>query len=149
MMEQTFLMIKPDAVQRNLIGEIVARFERKGFKLVAAKLTTISEPLAKKHYAEHDGKPFFHDLVSFITSGPVFAMVWEGENVIESSRKMMGKTNPQEAETGTIRGDFGLVMHRNIIHGSDSPESATREINLFFKKEEIQSYEKNVDYWLS
>ncbi|MRI67878.1 nucleoside-diphosphate kinase [Gracilibacillus thailandensis] len=148
-MEQTFLMIKPDAVQRNLIGEIVARFERKGFKLVAAKLTTISEPLAKKHYAEHDGKPFFHDLVSFITSGPVFAMVWEGENVIESSRKMMGKTNPQEAETGTIRGDFGLVMHRNIIHGSDSPESATREINLFFKKEEIQSYEKNVDYWLS
>ncbi|WP_026287413.1 nucleoside-diphosphate kinase [Gracilibacillus lacisalsi] len=149
MMEQTFLMIKPDAVQRNLIGEIVTRFERKGFKLVAAKLMTISEPLAKKHYAEHDGKPFFHDLVSFITSGPVFAMVWEGENVIESSRKMMGKTNPQEAETGTIRGDFGLVMHRNIIHGSDSPESATREINLFFRKEEIQSYEKNVDYWIS
>ncbi|WP_193568334.1 nucleoside-diphosphate kinase [Gracilibacillus saliphilus] len=149
MMEQTFLMIKPDAVQRNLIGEIVTRFERKGFKLVAAKLMTISEPLAKKHYAEHDGKPFFHDLVSFITSGPVFAMVWEGENVIESSRKMMGKTNPQEAETGTIRGDFGLVMHRNIIHGSDSPESATREINLFFRKEEIQSYGKNVDYWLS
>lgn len=148
-MEQTFLMIKPDAVQRNLIGEIVTRFERKGFKLVAAKLMTISEPLAKQHYAEHDGKPFFHDLVSFITSGPVFAMVWEGENVIESSRKMMGKTNPQEAETGTIRGDFGLVMHRNIIHGSDSPESATREINLFFRKEEIQSYEKNVDYWIS
>ncbi|WP_208587906.1 nucleoside-diphosphate kinase [Gracilibacillus suaedae] len=149
MMEQTFLMIKPDAVQRNLIGEIVTRFERKGFKLVAAKLMTISESLAKQHYAEHEGKSFFNDLVSFITSGPVFAMVWEGESVIEASRKMMGKTNPQEAETGTIRGDFGLVMHRNIIHGSDSPESAAREINLFFGKEEIQIYEKNVDYWLS
>ncbi|QGH34794.1 nucleoside-diphosphate kinase [Gracilibacillus salitolerans] len=148
-MEQTFLMIKPDAVQRNLIGEIIARFERKGFKLVAAKLMTISEPLAKQHYAEHKGKPFFNDLVSFITSGPVFAMVWQGENVIESSRKMMGKTNPQEAETGTIRGDFGIVTHRNIIHGSDSSESAGREINLYFSKEEIQSYEKNVDHWLS
>ncbi|MGN8647074.1 nucleoside-diphosphate kinase [Gracilibacillus sp. HCP3S3_G5_1] len=148
-MEQTFIMIKPDAVQRNLIGEIIARFERKGFKLVAAKLMTISETLAKQHYAEHDGKSFFNDLVSFITSGPVFAMVWQGENVIATSRKMMGKTNPQEAETGTIRGDYGMVTHRNIIHGSDSPESAAREINLFFNKEEIQSYEKNVDKWLS
>lgn len=148
-MEQTFIMIKPDAVQRNLIGEIIARFERKGFKLVAAKLMTISETLAKQHYAEHDGKSFFNDLVSFITSGPVFAMVLQGENVIATSRKMMGKTNPQEAETGTIRGDYGMVTHRNIIHGSDSPESAAREINLFFKKEEIQSYEKNVDKWLS
>ncbi|SFL85046.1 nucleoside diphosphate kinase [Gracilibacillus orientalis] len=149
MVEKTFLMIKPDAVQRNLIGEIVTRFERKGFKLVAAKLMTISEPLAKQHYAEHEGKPFFNNLVSFITSGPVFAMVWQGENIIESSRKMIGKTNPQEAEAGTIRGDHGIVTHRNIIHGSDSTESADREINLYFSKEEIQNYEKNVDYWLS
>ncbi|MGP4041339.1 nucleoside-diphosphate kinase [Gracilibacillus sp. D59] len=148
-MEQTFLMVKPDAVQRNLIGEIVARFEKKGFKLVAAKLLTVSEHQAKQHYAEHEGKPFYNNLISFITSGPVFAMVWQGENVIEASRKMMGKTNPLEAEIGTIRGDFGLVTHRNIIHGSDSPESADREINLYFNKDEIQSYDKNVDYWLS
>ncbi|WP_163537776.1 nucleoside-diphosphate kinase [Gracilibacillus sp. YIM 98692] len=148
-MEQTFLMIKPDAVQRNLIGDIVSRFEKKGFKLVAAKLMTISENLAKKHYEEHVDKPFFNDLVNFITSGPVFAMVWEGEKVIETSRKMMGKTNPQEAEVGTIRGDYGVVMSRNIIHGSDSTESAEREINLFFDKEELVSYKKDVDNWLS
>ncbi|MDX8046119.1 nucleoside-diphosphate kinase [Gracilibacillus sp. S3-1-1] len=149
MVEQTFLMVKPDAVQRNLIGEIVTRFERKGFKLVAAKLMTISEPLAKQHYQEHDGKPFFDSLVSFITSGPVFAMVWEGEQVISVSRKMMGKTNPQDAEIGSIRGDFGIVTHRNIIHGSDSPESAEREISLFFEKDEILTYEKNIDIWLT
>ncbi|WP_058307581.1 nucleoside-diphosphate kinase [Gracilibacillus massiliensis] len=148
-MEKTYVMIKPDAVQRNLIGKIIAKFEQKGYKLVAAKLMTISESLAKKHYAEHDGKPFFKDLVSFITSGPVFAMVWEGENVIEVSRKMMGKTNPQKAEVGTIRGDYGIVTHRNIIHGSDSVESAEREINLFFTQDELQSYSKNIDNWLS
>ncbi|SHN19607.1 nucleoside-diphosphate kinase [Gracilibacillus kekensis] len=148
-MEKTYVMIKPDAVQRNLVGKIIARFEQKGYKLVAAKLMTISESLAKKHYAEHDGKPFFKDLVSFITSGPVFAMVWEGDNVIEVSRKMMGKTNPQEAAVGTIRGDYGIVTHRNIIHGSDSVESAEREINLFFTQEELQNYSKNIDDWLS
>ncbi|GAE91364.1 nucleoside diphosphate kinase [Gracilibacillus boraciitolerans JCM 21714] len=149
-MEKTFLMIKPDGVQRNLIGMIVSRFEQKGYKLIASKLMTITEHLAKTHYAEHDGKPFFNDLVSFITSGPVFAMVWEGENVIDMSRKMMGgKTNPQEAEIGTIRGDYGVVMHRNIIHGSDSSESADREINLFFDHAELQQYNKNIDNWLS
>lgn len=147
-MEKTFLMVKPDAVQRNLIGEIVNRFEQKGFKLVAAKLMTISAEKAKQHYQEHTEKPFFNDLVSFITSGPVFAMVWEGDNVIETARKMMGKTNPQEAEVGTIRGDYGMVTHRNIIHGSDSAESAAREIKLFFKEDEILQYDKTVDQWL-
>lgn len=147
-MEKTFLMVKPDAVQRNLIGEIVSRLEQKGFKLVAAKLMTISEEKAKQHYQEHTEKPFFNDLVSFITSGPVFAMVWEGSHVIETARRMMGKTNPQEAEVGTIRGDFGMVTHRNIIHGSDSPESADREIKLFFNEEEIVQYNKNIDQWL-
>ncbi|MFC4404350.1 nucleoside-diphosphate kinase [Gracilibacillus xinjiangensis] len=148
-MERTFLMIKPDAVQRNLIGEIVGRFERKGFKLVGAKLMIISKNLAEKHYSEHEGKPFYNQLVRFITSGPVFAMVWEGEQVITAARKMMGKTNPLEAETGTIRGDFGVVTHRNIIHGSDSEESAKREIDLFFQENELHIYKKDVDNWLS
>ncbi|WP_066193206.1 MULTISPECIES: nucleoside-diphosphate kinase [Gracilibacillus] len=148
-MEKTFVMMKPDAVQRGLIGEAVSRFEQKGYTLAAAKLMTISEELAKQHYAEHEGKSFFHDLISFITSGPVFAMVWEGENIIATARQMMGKTNPQEAHPGTIRGDFGVVTHRNIIHGSDSPESAEREINLFFTNEEVQHYTKSTDAWLS
>lgn len=147
-MEQTFLMIKPDAVQRNLIGTIIKRFEQKGYKLVAGKLMQVTVDLAQEHYKEHVGKPFFDGLVDFITSGPVFAMVWEGENVIEHSRKMIGKTNPQEADPGTIRGDYGLVTHRNIIHGSDSSESAQREIGLFFKEEEIVSYQKEIDSWL-
>jgi nucleoside-diphosphate kinase len=134
-MEKTFLMVKPDGVQRNLIGEIVSRFERKGFQLVAAKLMTASEDLAKEHYTEHKERPFFGELVDFITSGPVFAMVWEGENVISSARTMMGKTNPAESAPGTIRGDFATVLSQNIIHGSDSPESAEREINLWFKGE--------------
>lgn len=148
-MEKTFLMVKPDGVQRNLIGKIVQRFEEKGFKLVGAKLMAIPDELAKKHYGEHLGKPFFGDLVEFITSGPVFAMVWEGENVIDSARHMIGSTNPQEAANGTIRGDFGMVLHRNIIHGSDSLESATREIDLFFKREELCTYSKQVDQWIS
>ncbi|WP_277677939.1 nucleoside-diphosphate kinase [Gracilibacillus dipsosauri] len=147
-MERTFLMVKPDGVQRNLIGDIVSRFEQKGFKIVGAKLMTISKSLAQKHYAEHEGKPFFDQLVEFITSGPVFAMVWEGEEVISTARKMMGKTNPSTAEVGTIRGDYGMVTHRNIIHGSDSEESAEREISLFFNKEELIEYPKDVDNWL-
>ncbi|GAA0297133.1 nucleoside-diphosphate kinase [Gracilibacillus halotolerans] len=147
-MEQTFLMIKPDAVQRNLIGTIIGKFEQKGFKLVAAKLMQVNETLAEEHYKEHIGKPFFKGLVEFITSGPVFAMVWEGENIIENSRQLIGKTNPLEAAPGTIRGDYGIVTHRNIIHGSDSKESADREIGLFFKEEEILSYQKEIDSWL-
>ncbi|MFC0299431.1 nucleoside-diphosphate kinase [Virgibacillus soli] len=147
-MEKTFLMVKPDGVQRNLIGDIVSRFERKGFKLAGAKLMQISDELAKEHYGEHKERPFFGELVDFITSGPVFAMVWEGENVIKTARDMMGKTNPAEAAPGTIRGDFGVTVGKNIIHGSDSPESAEREINLFFKKAELVSYTKINDEWI-
>lgn len=139
-MEKTFLMIKPDGVQRNLIGPIVSRLENKGFKIVGAKLMQVSEELAKTHYQEHAEKPFFGELVDFITSGPVFAMVLEGENVISTARLVVGSTNPQEAAPGTIRGDFGLTVGKNIIHGSDSPESAEREIGLFFDKAEILDY---------
>jgi len=147
-MERTFLMVKPDGVQRNLIGDIVARFEQKGFKLAGAKLMTISTDLAETHYGEHKERPFFGELVDFITSGPVFAMVWEGENVVSSARTMMGKTNPSEALPGTIRGDYGINVGKNIIHGSDSLESASREIDLFFDEKELNSYNKQQDAWI-
>jgi nucleoside-diphosphate kinase len=147
-MEKTFLMVKPDGVQRNLIGEIVNRFERKGFQLVGAKLMQISNELASEHYGEHKERPFFGELVDFITSGPVFAMVWEGENVIKTAREMMGKTNPADAAPGTIRGDFGVTVGKNVIHGSDSPESAEREINLFFDQKELVSYTKQDHSWI-
>jgi nucleoside-diphosphate kinase len=146
--EKTFLMVKPDGVQRNLVGEIVNRFERKGFKLVGAKLMQISEELASEHYGEHKERPFFGELVDFITSGPVFAMVWEGENVIKIAREMMGKTNPLEAAPGTIRGDFGVTVGKNVIHGSDSPASAEREINLFFDQKELVAYSKQDSNWI-
>ncbi|HET7629262.1 MAG TPA: nucleoside-diphosphate kinase [Bacillales bacterium] len=147
-MEQTFLMVKPDGVQRNLIGEIVGRFEKKGFQLVGAKLMTISKELAEQHYAEHKERPFFGDLVDFITSSPVFAMVWEGENVIATARNMMGATNPSESAPGTIRGDYAVQVSQNIIHGSDSPASAEREIGLFFNKDELLSYNKTINHWV-
>ncbi|MEK5324856.1 nucleoside-diphosphate kinase [Aeribacillus sp. FSL M8-0254] len=147
-MEKTFLMVKPDGVQRQLIGQIVSRFEQKGLKLIGAKLMKISEELAQQHYGEHKEKPFFNELVQFITSGPVFAMVWEGENAIEIARQMMGKTNPKDALSGTIRGDFGLTVGKNVIHGSDSPESAEREIQLFFKAEELVEYDREIDVWI-
>ncbi|WP_430785550.1 nucleoside-diphosphate kinase [Virgibacillus flavescens] len=147
-MEKTFLMVKPDGVQRNLVGEIVKRFESKGFKLVGAKLMVISDDLAKTHYGEHKERPFFGELVDFITSGPVFAMSWEGENVIKSAREMMGKTNPLDAAPGTIRGDLGVTVGKNIIHGSDSAESAERELNLFFDEKELTSYSKEDNNWI-
>ncbi|MGY0691775.1 nucleoside-diphosphate kinase [Virgibacillus sp. FSP13] len=147
-MEKTFLMVKPDGVQRNLIGDIVSRFERKGFQLSGAKLMTISKDLAENHYGEHKERPFFGELVDFITSGPVFAMVWEGENVIATAREMMGKTNPQEAAPGTIRGDFGVTVGKNVIHGSDSPESAEREIGLFFDESDVLTYSKQDSAWI-
>ncbi len=147
-MERTFLMVKPDGVQRSLIGEIVNRFERKGFKLIGAKLIRLSETQAETHYAEHIGRPYFDDLISFITSGPVFAMVWQGDQVIALSRTMMGKTNSLEAIPGTIRGDFGVHTNRNLIHGSDSPENAEREINIFFKPEELLEYDKDILRWI-
>ncbi|CAM3443057.1 nucleoside-diphosphate kinase [Cytobacillus oceanisediminis] len=148
-MERTFLMVKPDGVQRNLIGEIVSRFEKKGFQLVGGKLMSISKELAEEHYGEHKERPFFGELVEFITSGPVFAMVWEGENVIATARQMMGSTNPKDAAPGTIRGDFGITVGKNVIHGSDSPASAEREIGLFFKEEEKVEYTKLMNEWIN
>jgi nucleoside-diphosphate kinase len=147
-MEKTFIMVKPDGVQRGLIGEIVSRFEKKGFQLVGAKFMTVSRELAEKHYAEHKEKPFFGELVDFITSGPVFAMVWQGNNIIATARQMMGKTNPADAAPGTIRGDFGVNVAMNIVHGSDSPESAEREIALWFGGEELVNYEKTINKWI-
>ncbi len=148
MMERTFLMVKPDGVQRSLIGEIVSRFERKGLKLVGAKLMMVNEELAERHYAEHKGKPFYPPLIDFITSGPVFAMVWEGDNVIALTRALIGKTNAVEAAPGTIRSDYAVHTNFNLIHGSDSPENAEREIGIFFRPEELASYEQTIQRWI-
>jgi nucleoside-diphosphate kinase len=147
-MERTFLMVKPDGVQRGLIGEIVARFERKGLQLVAAKFMRISPELAERHYGEHKGKPFYPPLIDFITSGPVFAMVWQGDNVIALTRGLIGKTNAAEAAPGTIRSDFAVHTNFNLIHGSDSPESAEREIGIFFSPEELVDYEQTIQRWI-
>lgn len=147
-MEKTFLMVKPDGVQRGLIGEIVTRFERKGLKLIAAKFMRITPELAERHYAEHVGKPFYPPLVDFVTSGPVFAMVWQGEQVIGLTRAMIGKTNALEAAPGTIRSDFAVHTNFNLIHGSDSPESAEREIGIFFGPDELMAYEQTIGQWI-
>ncbi|NLV16808.1 MAG: nucleoside-diphosphate kinase [Syntrophomonadaceae bacterium] len=132
-MEQTFFMIKPDGVRRGLIGSIISRLETKGFRLVALKMLTISPEMAREHYAEHQGKSFFNELTDFITSGPVVAMVWEGPAVIKAVRTMMGATDPAEADPGTIRGDMAVSLSENVVHGSDSPIAAAREIGLFFR----------------
>lgn len=147
-MDRTYVMVKPDGVQRNLVGEIIARFEKRGIKIAALKMLRISRELAEKHYGEHKGKPFFEPLVDFITSGPVVAMVLEGKDVVSTARDMMGATNPLKAVPGTIRGSFGMDVGRNVVHGSDSPESAAREIGLFFAPEEVMDYNKEVDSWL-
>lgn len=141
-------MIKPDGVQRGLISDILKRYESKGLKIVAMKLMQISEEMARKHYAKHLNKDFFPELIRFITSGPVVALVLEGDNAIEVVRKLNGETNPQKASLGTIRGDFGISKTKNIVHGSDSKESAEREIQLFFSESEILSYERAIDEWL-
>lgn len=133
--EKTFLMVKPDGVERQVVGDIIDRFERRGFVMRGAKLMVISRELAEQHYAEHKERPFFGELVDFITSGPVFAMVWEGESVISLARIMMGATKPEDAQPGTIRGDYAVTVSQNVIHGSDSPASAEREIKLFFGEE--------------
>ena len=147
--ERTFVMIKPDAVQRGLIGEIIRRFEKKGIKLVALKLVSVDRELAEKHYGIHKGKPFFEPTVEYITSSPVVVMVLEGINAIEMVRGMMGKTDPQKAEMGTIRGDFGQFIGRNIVHGSDGPDTAEFEINLWFKPEEISDFKRIDEIWLT
>lgn len=135
--ERTFAMVKPDGVKRHLVGEIVSRIEKKGLKIVGLKLLKIPREMAEHHYGEHKGKPFFEGLVSFITSGPVVAMVLEGENAISEWRKMMGATNPKDAAPGTIRGDYAKIIDENVAHGSDAPETAEREIGIFFKTEEL------------
>ena len=145
--EKTFIAIKPDGVQRGFISEIIGRFERKGFKLVALKQLIPSKELAQKHYGVHKERPFFNDLVDFISSGPVVAMVWEGEGVISNARKMIGATKTLEAEPGTIRGDLAVNIGRNIIHGSDGPDTASFEINLWFKNEEICDWNQSDSIW--
>ena len=131
-MERTLILVKPDAFARNLTGEIIARFERKGLRLVALKLMTMTRELAEQHYAEHVGKGFFDELVEFITSGPLVAMVLEGESAIEAARQVIGATNPLQANTGSIRGDYAIAVGQNMVHGSDGPESSAREVGLFF-----------------
>lgn len=147
-MERTFIAIKPDGVQRKLVAEIIGRFEKKGFTLVGLKFLQPSRELAEQHYAVHRERPFFTGLVEFITSGPVVAMVWEGDGVIASARKIIGATKPLEAEPGTIRGDFGVNIGRNLIHGSDAPETAQQEISLWFKSEELVSWTPTIYTWL-
>ncbi|GET38848.1 MULTISPECIES: nucleoside-diphosphate kinase [Microseira] len=147
-MERTFLAVKPDGVQRQLVGEIIRRFETKGFTLVGLKLMQVSRELAEQHYDVHRERPFFSGLVDFITSGPVVAMVWEGEGVVASARKIIGATNPLTAEPGTIRGDFGVSIGRNLIHGSDAIETARREVSLWFKDEELVSWQPSITSWL-
>jgi nucleoside-diphosphate kinase len=131
-MERTLILVKPDAFARNLTGEIIARFERKGLALLALKLMTIDRELAERHYAEHLGKPFFGELVEFITSGPLVAMVLAGEEAVEAARQVIGATNPLQASPGSIRGDYAIAVGQNMVHGSDSAESAAREVSLFF-----------------
>ena len=147
--ERTFVMIKPDAVQRGFIGEIINRFEKKGLKIVAMKFVSVSKELAEKHYGIHKGKPFFKPTVDYITSSPVVAIVLEGINAINMVRNMMGKTNPQDAAMGSIRGDYGQFIGRNIVHGSDGPDTAEFEINLWFKPEEISNYKRIDEVWLT
>ena len=146
-MEQTYLMVKPDGVQRGLCGEILSRFEKKGLKIVAMKMMVISKETAENHYGEHKGKPFYPSLTGFMHSSAVVAMVWEGNNVVAIARKMMGATKPLESAPGTIRGDFGCDMGHNVIHGSDSVESAQREINLWFP-EGLVEYTKDDEKWV-
>ena len=148
MIQKSFVMMKPDAVSRRLMGKILSRFEEKGLQVIAVKLMQIDEDLAKTHYGEHAEKPFFEDLVTYITSSPSLAMVIKGEDAISTIRKMVGATNPLEADLGTIRGDFAMDTGRNIIHASDSPESAEREINLFFNEDEICDYSIVYNIWI-
>lgn len=147
-MEITLVLVKPDGVQRGLVGKIISRLENKGFRLAALKLMNVSRKLAEEHYGEHVDKPFFGNLVRFITSSPIVAMAIEGENAVQVVRTTMGLTNPQEASPGTIRGDFALTIGMNLIHGSDSGESAVRELDLFFGPSEILEYSRDVERWI-
>jgi len=147
--ERTLILVKPDALQRGLAGEVLSRFERRGLRLVGLRLVHIDEALARRHYAEHEGKPFMEGLVSFITSAPVVAAVLEGPHAVAAVRQTMGATNPLEAATGSIRGDLALDLGRNLVHGSDSPESAAREIALFFAGEPLVEWSSDRDRWVA
>ena len=147
-MERTLILVKPDAVQRGLVGEILRRLEQRGLRVVGLKLIQVDRRLAERHYGEHVGKPFYEGLVRYITACPIVAAVFEGTNAVEAVRGTMGKTNPLEAGPGTIRGDLGLEIGRNLIHGSDSPASAQREIELFFAAGELHDYSRAVDAWV-
>jgi len=147
-MERSLVLIKPDAIQRGLAGEIISRLEEKGLKIVAMKMLHIDKNVAQHHYAIHRGKAFFNDLVNFITSSPIVAIVFQGKNAVEIIRQMMGETDPVKARSGTIRGDFGIDIGHNLVHGSDSLENASKEIELFFQTEEILDYDRDLDTWL-
>ena len=147
-MDRTLVLVKPDGVQRGLIGEIISRLERRGLKIVGMKLMQVSGKLANRHYGEHEGKPFFAGLVGFITSGPIVAMAIEGNNVVGLVRTTVGETNPADSAPGTIRGDLGVDIGRNLIHGSDSDESAKRELSLFFTEGELLDYSRVTDPWI-
>ena len=147
-MEQTLILIKPDAMQRGLAFDILSRLERRGLQLAGLRLLQVEQSMAEKHYAEHEGKPFFVGLVSYITSSPIIAAVFEGTNAVSAARQTIGSTNPTESSPGTIRGDFGLEIGRNLIHGSDSVESANREISIFFEDQPIIEWKKDTDKWI-
>jgi len=146
--QRTFIMVKPDGVQRGIVGEVIRRFEQRGYKLVGLKFLQAPKVLLENHYEEHKGKKFYEPLLSYIGSGPVAAMVWEGANVISVGRKMLGATNPANSEPGTIRGDYGIVTGRNIVHGSDSETAAKREIDLWFKSDELANWTQTNQAWL-
>jgi nucleoside-diphosphate kinase len=148
-MERTLVLAKPDAVQRGLIGEVISRFEKRGLQLVGLKFMQVDRALAERHYAVHEGKPFYDSLISFITSGPVVAMVWQGTEAISAARSTMGSTNPASAAPGTIRADFGIETERNLVHGSDAPETAAFEIGLFFKESELVEWTRDTEGWIS
>lgn len=147
-MQRTLVLIKPDGVQRGLVGEILARLERRGLKLIALKMMDVSHDLATRHYAEHQGKPFYEGLLSFITGGPIVAMIWEGREAVTVVRSLMGSTDPLKAAPGTIRGDLALDHGMNLIHGSDSPARAETEMALFFSRSELHEYERTADRWI-
>ena len=147
-MERTLVLIKPDGVQRGLIGEVIRRLESRGLRIVAARFQRISPEFARQHYAIHEGKPFFESLIDYITSGPLMAMVWEGPNAIAAVRQTMGATNPLEAAPGSVRHDFGLEIGRNLTHASDSADTAKEEIGLWFSPEELVAWERSLDRWI-
>lgn len=147
-MERSLVLIKPDAIQRGLAGTIISRMERRGLRIIALKMLHMGKALAERHYAVHQGKPFFDSLVAFITSSPIIAAVFEGERAIEAVRQAMGSTDPVKATGGSIRGDFGLDIQQNLVHGSDSAENAAKEISIFFKPEELMSYVRDIDKWI-